>query len=359
VTSTPEKPQGSRLAARDPGGCATPPALATPPSQDKDVPLPRESRARTIAGVVVSVVAIGGCVWWASRQDAPRFPDGVANWGLLVAATLVYAVATLLRGGRWDAILRYIRVVHDRVDAYALTAVGYMGNTVLPARGGEVLRIFLLAERSHALRREVLGSILTERLLDVVALGLLFVALTASGLADPPGGTATTYAAVGVLILGVGGAFAYLRLRVAGRLESFADRVRPITRASRQLLTLRGAQLLALTMFVWALEGVIMWLGAQALDIPLGIGEGLVVVVLASLSALIPAGPGYVGTYDAAALFALHQVDVRKGAAVSCVLLFRFVVFVPITVAGLILMIGRYGGLRGALRRERAAEAVA
>jgi uncharacterized membrane protein YbhN (UPF0104 family) len=81
----------------------------------------------------------------------------------------------------------------------------------------------------------------------------------------------------------------------------------------------------------------------------------MVVVVLASLSALIPAGPGYVGTYDAAALFALHQVNVKGGAAVSCVLLFRFVVFVPITLAGLLIMIARYGGVRNALRRERAA----
>jgi hypothetical protein len=40
---------------------------------------------------------------------------------------------------------------------------------------------------------------------------------------------------------------------------------------------------------------------------------------------------------------------------VSALLLFRFVVFVPITLAGLGLMIGRYGGLGAALRRERAA----
>ncbi|HEX6389090.1 MAG TPA: lysylphosphatidylglycerol synthase transmembrane domain-containing protein [Solirubrobacteraceae bacterium] len=334
-------------------------AADTATAPDEDVPLPRESRARTIAGFAVSVIAIAGCVWWASRQDSPRFPEGVGNWVLLVVAAGVYGAATIIRGARWDAILRYLHVFHARVDAYALTAVGYMGNTVLPARGGEVLRIFLLAERSHARRREVLGSIITERLLDVAALGGLFVVLTVSGAAEAPGGDATMYGAIGALILGVGAAFAYLRLRVAGKFESFADRVRPITRASRQLLTVRGAQLLLVTMCVWALEGAIMWLAAQAIDVPLGIGEGLVVVVLASLSALIPAGPGYVGTYDAAALFALHQVDVRGGAAVSTILLFRFVVFVPITVAGLVLMIGRYGGLRGALSRERAAEAPA
>jgi uncharacterized membrane protein YbhN (UPF0104 family) len=316
----------------------------------------RKSRTRTIAGFVVSVLAIGGCVWWASKQEAPTFPTGAGHIALLAVGVLVYAVATAIRGGRWDSILRYLHVRHDRTDAYALTVVGYMGNTVLPARGGEVLRIFLLAERSHAKRREVLGSILTERLLDAGALAFLFVVLTITGAADAPGGSATTYVAAGALVVGLGVGFAYLRLRVAGKLVSFAERVRPITRASRQLLSVRGGVFFAITVFVWALEGTIFWLGAQALEIHVGLLDGLVVVVLASLSALIPAGPGYVGTYDAAALFALHQIDVRGGAAVSCVLLFRFVVFVPITIAGLVVMLARYGGLRGALKRERAAE---
>lgn len=323
---------------------------------DRAGPPERQSGTRMVLGFIVSALAIGGCVWWASRQDAPTFPSGAGNVSLLVAGVVVYAVATILRGWRWDRVLRFLSVSHRGSDAYALTCVGYMGNTVLPARGGEVLRIFLLAERSHAKRREVLGSILTERLLDAGALAFLFVTLTVTGAATPPGGSATTYVAAGALIVGLAAGLLYLRLRIAGRFASFAERARPITRASRQLLTPRGAALFVLTVAVWALEGSIFWLGAQALDVHLGILEGLVVTVLASLSALIPAGPGYVGTYDAAALFALHQFDVRGGAAVSCVLLFRFVVFVPITVVGLLLMVARYGGLRGALRRQRAFE---
>jgi uncharacterized membrane protein YbhN (UPF0104 family) len=326
---------------------------------EADVAPERATRARTMAGFVVSVLAIGGCVWWASRQDAPTFPSGARNIALLFVGAAVYAAATIIRGARWDSILRYLHVRHNRADAYALTTVGYMGNTVLPARGGEVLRIFLLAERSQALRREVFGSILTERLLDAGALALLFVLLTLTGAADAPGGDATTYVAAGVLVIGIGAGVAYLRLRVAGRFATFAERVRPIARGSRQLLSVRGAALLGVTLFVWALEGAIFWLCAQALDISFGVLDGAVVVVLASLSALIPAGPGYVGTYDAAALFALHQADVRGGAAVSCVLLFRFIIFVPITLAGLAVVVGRYGGLRGAMRRERAAVATA
>jgi uncharacterized membrane protein YbhN (UPF0104 family) len=319
----------------------------------------RQSRARTIAGFAVSVLAIGGCVWWASRQDAPTFPSGVGNIALLGAGILAYGAATLVRAARWDSILRFLHVRHGRADAYGLTCVGYMGNTVLPARGGEVLRIFLLAERSHAKRREVFGSILTERLLDAGGLAFVFVVLTFIGAANAPGGDATSYVAAGALLAALGAGLLYLRLRISGRFASFADRIRPIARASRQLLTIRGAGLFAVTVIVWMMEGGIFWLAAEALDVPLSLLDGTAVVVLASLSALIPAGPGYVGTYDAAALFALHQADVRGGLAVSCVLLFRFIVFVPITVAGLVLMLARYGGLRGALRRERATEAEA
>lgn len=312
--------------------------------------IPRESSVRTIVGTVVSIVAIGGCVLWALEQDGPRFPQGLGNVSLLGAGILVYLVATLLRGGRWDKILRYLRIEHRRSDAYALVAVGYMGNTVLPARGGEFLRVFLMAERSKARRREVLGSIVSERLLDLISLVVLLVVLAVTRVAEPPGGDVTAYLAITVLALGVAAAFAYLRLRVAGHLEDFAAKVRPLVRASRQLLTATGLLLLAVTLVTWAAEGTIFWLVAQALDVDLGPSDGLAVVVIASLSALIPAGPGYAGTYDAAALFALAEYDVRGGTALSCVLLFRFVVFVPITIAGLALLLGRYRGMRSALR---------
>jgi uncharacterized membrane protein YbhN (UPF0104 family) len=285
----------------------------------------------------------------------PSTAQGAALLGL---AVMLYAVATLARGWRWDHILVFLDVRHARSDAYALTTVGYMGNTVLPARGGELLRVFLLAERSAALRREVLGSIITERLLDALALLVLLVAIAWTGLGEAPGGGATALVAAGALVLGVGGAFGYLRLRQAGRFERFADRIRPVARASRQLMSPRGAVLMVVTLGVWFGEAVIFALCARSLELDVSVLDGLVITVISALGALIPAGPGYLGTYDAAALFALHQVGVTGGSALSCVLLFRFVAFVPITIVGLIVMVARYGGLRGALQRERAAEAL-
>jgi glycosyltransferase 2 family protein len=305
-----------------------------------------------VAGVAISVISVGGVVWWASHQTAPRLPHGAGNIALLVVALLVYAATTVVRGWRWDRILRATHIDHDPKDAYGLVVVGYMGNTVLPARGGEVLRILLLSDRSQARRREALGTILPERLLDATALIVLFAGLTVVGTGDTPAGYAPAFIALGVVIaLGIA-SIVYLRLRIAGRMSAFADRVRPVARASRLLLTPTGVLLGMASLGIWAAEAGVLWLCAQSLGLSLSLLDALLVDVLGSFFALIPAGPGYAGTYDAALLFALHQLDIKGGSALSLVILFRFIVFVPITVAGLGLMVTRYGGLSALWKRR-------
>lgn len=317
------------------------------------------SHGRAVLGIVISVVSVAGCVWWASRQRAPQFPTAAADVAMVVGALGVYTVATFARGWRWHVILRHAGIRHRVLDAHGLTVVGYMGNTVLPARGGEVLRIVLLGQRTGTRRREILGAILPERLLDAAALGTLFAVMTFAGTADTPAGTAPAIVAVVVLVAGLLGGLLYLRLRVRGRFASFAARVRPVARASRLLLTPWGAGLFAVSAGVWLAESIVFFLVAESLHLSLSVFEALLVVVLGSFLALVPAGPGYVGTYDAAMLFGLDALDITGGAALSCVLLFRFVVFVPITVAGLLLMVTRYGGLGVVFGRGGSTDAAA
>jgi glycosyltransferase 2 family protein len=313
---------------------------------------PPPSRLRAVIGAIISLVAVAGCVTWALNQEAPAFPDGPGGWALLLLGVVIYGGTILVRGWRWHVILRYAGVRHERKDAYGLVTVGYMGNNVLPARGGEVLRIFLMAERSSARRREVLGSILTERLLDAGALVALFALLTAMDVADSPAGRAPAFIAGGLLVSLLCALAVYHRLRRAGRMQGFADRVRPVARASGLLVTRTGIELAVATGAVWLAEAVIFWLVGESLGLGISVLESALVVVLASFFALIPAAPGYVGTYDAAVLFALHALDVPGNEAIGAALLFRFVIFVPVTIAGLVLMVVRYGGLRAALRRS-------
>jgi hypothetical protein len=72
---------------------------------------------------------------------------------------------------------------------------------------------------------------------------------------------------------------------------------------------------------------------------------------------MIPSGPGYAGTQDTAVAVGIKALGGSGGVAVSYIVLLRFVIVVPITVLGFILLAIRYGGvarLRAARREAHA-----
>lgn len=322
------------------------------PSAPAPAPEPAASKAhrrhllRGAIGVLVSVVSLGAVIAWALRQGKPHFPASPGHLALVGCAVALYALATVIRGWRWHRVLRQAGIAHRPADAYALVPVGYMGNTVLPARGGEVLRILLMGERTDARRRTLLGTVLSERTLDAATLVLLLSALTLVGVAGNPAGAAPAIGGMAALVVGGVAVWLYLRLRIRGHFQRLADLVRPVVGAARPLLGRPGLVLGGATIVAWSLESVIFWLIGSALSLHIGLFDGALLLVLTAFFSLIPAAPGYVGTFDAAVVFGLKALDVTGGAAVSYALLVRFVLFFPVTVAGLGLLIGRYGGLR-------------
>jgi len=311
-------------------------------------PRGRTQRARRLAGPVISVVSLAAVVWWALHQQAPRWPTGTASWLLLVLAVLVYAGVTGMRGGRWYLILHRAGIEASMADVQALTIVGYMGNTVLPARGGELLRLFMLGKSTGASRITILGTIIAERVLDLFALLtllLLLAVITATGVGMRSDvGATVAIAAITLLVLALAVLIGW-RISRRGRFSALSSRVSSVTLATRNLLSAQGMLLVLLTAAIWMGEGFIYWLVGRAVHLHLSIWQGCFLVVVSSLVAIIPAAPGYAGTYDAAVQFGLRTLHVGGGQAISFGLLVRLVLFGPITVVGLILLVTRYGGL--------------
>src|SRR5215218_4751036 len=126
-------------------------------------------------GIVVSILALAGVVWWASKQQAPQLPSTPAEIAALLGAIALYALATVVRSERWQRLLEDEGAKPHRADTYALTVVGYMGNNVLPARAGDAIRVVLMAPRAQTSKRTVVGTLLAERILDVGLLVIVFV----------------------------------------------------------------------------------------------------------------------------------------------------------------------------------------
>jgi uncharacterized membrane protein YbhN (UPF0104 family) len=307
---------------------------------------------RRSIGPLLSLVSLAGVVWWASNQERPEFPSSAQNVAPLFAALGVYATVTAIRGWRWHRVLLQARISHPAADAYGLVVVGYMGNNVLPARGGELLRVLLMAERAGARKRDVIGSIVAERLLDVIALVGLFTLMTLAGVAGSPAGWRPVAGLLGLAAIAGAALSVVIVLRRRGRFERAAELLRPFVRASHLLVGPVGAVLIAVTAGFWLLEGTIYWLVGQSLDLDISLVEGAFLAVLLSFVGALPSAPGYLGTYDAALVFGLEALGVTGGDAVAFVVLVRAIIFVPITITGLTLVLVRYGGLPWRRRRS-------
>ena len=315
------------------------------------------NRRFALIQALVSLVALAAVVWWALKQDSPEIPTHGDAILWLVAAVGIYAVATLIRAERWHKILDITGVHARRRDCYALTTVGYMGNNVLPARAGEALRVVLLAQRCNGNKRTLLGSVVAERVLDVIALVAIFI-VTVYGVLSAsevlPTDRPLLVAAIGVALVGAA-AVAIWILRAHHVFERARDWLRPLADAPRALLNRKGVVLLAATFVLWAVEAAVYLAVARALDLDFGVTGALYLVALTNFVAALPAAPGSIGTFDAAVAFGAKALDATSSAALSYVILLRFVLYVPITLVGLVILVTRYGGwsrLRSATHLE-------
>jgi uncharacterized membrane protein YbhN (UPF0104 family) len=324
-----------------------PPPQPPPPEPSTGVSNRLLGRGASLLGLAVSAVALAGVAWWALRQEPPALPRGSGQLAALAAAIALYAANTGVRAERWFRLLVDDGATPRRVDAYALTVIGYAANNVLPARAGDALRIVLAAPRAATSRRTVLGTLLAERLLDIAVLLAIFVVVGYGLFGEVAPGSPLLALALTAAVAGAAVVTIVLARR-SHRLRAFID---PVLSSTLRLRSLHGAGLLAVTAAIWGLETGVWMLAAAAVGLHLSLMEGLYLVALASVFSLIPSGPGYAGTQDAAAVLGVRAVGGSGSLAVSFLLTLRFVLLVPITLAGLVTLALRYGGLRALAAR--------
>lgn len=324
---------------------------------------------RRLALTAVGFAASAGALYFVARSvdlGAVAQAIGGAQPGPLVPALALVAVGIGLRSWRWQRLLPggAERVAVRRIVPVLL--VGYLGNSVLPARLGEPIRAYLLARRERLSPAEVFGTAVLERIVDLATLAIMaFIAALALGapawVIQLVGIAALGGAAVVVVLAGIGLSPVVSRLhrllgprrgeRVIGPLERFA---RGIGGARGR----RGvAEATAISVPIWLTDTAICWLVGQSLAIGLALPAALLVVAVGALGTSIPSAPGYVGTYDLAASSAARAVGVTAAPALGLAVVLHAVTLIPIAAAGAIslLLIGS-GGLSDLARAAESPE---
>ena len=292
------------------------------------------NRRFALIQALVSLIALAAVVWWAAKQESPKFPSGGDAIAWLAAAVLLYAMATISRGERWHWILAVTGVRTHRSDCYLLTAVGYMGNNVLPARAGEALKVVLMAGRCDASKRTLLGSVVAERILDLVALAVIFVVVVYGALSSNvlPTDRPLLIGGIGLLLLVIA-AVALWVLREHHVFERARDWLRPLADSPRALLSRQGALLLVGTFVLWSVEAAVYLavasrsarLQRHRRALPRGADE---------LRRGAARRPGLDRHLRRRGRLRRPRLGATGSMAVTYMLLLRFILYVPITVVG-------------------------
>jgi uncharacterized membrane protein YbhN (UPF0104 family) len=209
-----------------------------------------------------------------------------------------------------------------------------------------------MSNRTQTLFRYTVASLIAMRLLDVVVLVLIYLIVAHGLLAgiDVPGGSLVGLELGLLAVLVVAGGGFWLAVR-RGHFERAGRLIGELLSTTRRLRGPHGAAMFGVTALIWICEAAILLLCAKSVGLEVTALESLYMIGLAGIFVLIPSGPGYAGTLDAALLFGAGAIGASSSLALSFLLITRFVVFVPITIVGLILMVTTYGwdsfGLRG------------
>ncbi len=163
------------------------------------------ARSDRFSGGLPEVLLTPGSEAQILEADGPEAPKRASAWywilaGGLAAVLLYYSlrgiewarVWQIILGARWEYMALgtsitifnfFLRSIRWRVllnargnfrigTVFWATMAGYMGNSFLPARAGEVVRSFIISDQSALSKTYVLTTALTERLMDAIALVL-------------------------------------------------------------------------------------------------------------------------------------------------------------------------------------------
>ena len=265
----------------------------------------------------------------------------------LSAATMLLVFSVAIRAERWQLLIEPIENIRFH-PLFAATMVGYFGNAVLPFRLGELLRAYTISTRNKVETSAAFGTILLERILDMLG---LVVTILVFGWFFPSDVTGRNIivTVVGITLLGFGFVLALGRAQshLIERIEKWPIFEKPL---AHRLLTILNSMVDGLTsiratkhvgqivlhsIFIWVVYYCITYTVILATGIDLSwIGVG-VVLFSTSLAIAIPSAPGAVGTYHAAAVYVLTTLfSVGRVEAQAFAVFLHAVGFIPLIVIG-------------------------
>ena len=306
----------------------------------------KKNNIRLIIGFLISLIlfvwVIVNTDWhkiWLRLQDA--------NWWLLVAALFAVMLNVIFRAWRWGIMLEPEDAERPFSALFDIVNLGYLANNILPARLGDLIRVYLAGEWTKVSFTFALSTTVVERVLDTLLVFMMLFGLLPFLPVSPAiaqGGVmlgVLTFIGSIVLVIAAWQRALSERLirtclrplpideeawgdRLVGLLDGFALVQEP----------LRFLRVLWSSVLVWGAAIMAYWLTFEAFNLELSFLDASFTICLAALGMAAPSGPAAAGTFEGAVIIALAVFTIPSELAGGIAIILHAVNFIGITILG-------------------------
>lgn len=247
---------------------------------------------------------------------------------------------------RWHIILKDLDSNISPVQTLNPFFGGFALNNFLPLRAGEAYRVLSLSKHSTISKTGSISTLMLDRILDGLTLVIILI-YTLPKENNPVwlknmlnisiwifiGGFIVLFliANINHILERIEKLFLKLHFELGFKLISKVVNALKIVKNPWQLLILT-----ILSILVWLFEGGMYYCFAKSLSINISFTQSLLVLAIVNFGILIPASPGYIGTFEYFTVKALSLCFIHENKAISFSLLIHFIQIIFITIFGLI-----------------------
>ena len=311
---------------------------------------------KTKINLILGLFVGGLFVWLAFRGTdfegvKASFRD--ADYIYIIPVVFLSIIVQILRSYRWGVILEPMAKINQGI-LFAITSVGFMAISLLPVRMGEIVRPYLISQKSPVKIGSALATIVVERVFDMLTLMIfLLIVLIKVELPRWIFRSAFTVLFIFIPLLLLLIFFAVKREvsakgvdRILGKLpdkissplmrlfHSFIDGLQILPDLKRTI------SVVLLSLVIWGLIGMatyILFFSFPSMD-QLPLTAGFAVLVITALGVTLPTAPGFIGNYHFSCVIGLTLFGVPKTDALTFAILLHFLQLSVMVLLGLIFL---------------------
>jgi uncharacterized protein (TIRG00374 family) len=311
---------------------------------------------KTKVNLILGLVVGGLFVWLAFRGtdfEGVKASFREADYIYIIPVVFLSGIVQILRSYRWGVILEPMAKI-TQGTLFAITSVGFMAISLLPVRMGEIVRPYLISQKSPVKISSSLATIVVERVFDMLTL-MIFLLIVLVKVELPRWIVRSAFTVlflfIPLLLLliflavkrevsakGVDRILGKLPTKISSRLmrlfHSFIDGLQILPDLKRTI------SVVLLSLLIWGLIGmatcILFYSFPSIKQLPLT--AGYAVLVITALGVTLPTAPGFIGNYHFSCVIGLTLFGVPKTDALTFAILLHFLQLSVMILLGLIFL---------------------